>query len=135
MNIIIDSGPLVAILDKRDQYNEFAINKMETLPAPFYTCEAVITESFFLLQSVPQGSERLIALLSAEKIVFPFQYGQHSASVHGIMNKYADQPASFTDACLVAMYESLRDAHIFTLDSDFSIYRAQNGEPLQLIRP
>ena len=39
------------------------------------------------------------------------------------MDKYADVPMSFADACLVRMTEILPDPIVITTDADFRIYR------------
>ena len=52
-----------------------------------------------------------------------------------IVDKYRDRPMSLADACIVRMAE-LHDAHaVFTLDSDFSVYRKHGRTPLALIHP
>lgn len=50
-----------------------------------------------------------------------------------LMEKYADRPMDLSDATLVALAE--RDGHkrIFTLDSDFGIYRMSNRKALRII--
>jgi predicted nucleic acid-binding protein len=135
MNIIIDTGAIVALLDENDQYHSFVDHKMRELSPPFYSCEAVITESFFLLQRIPQGVKKLISLLETDKITIHLSYNKYSSNIHEIITKYANLPASFADACLVQIYEITRKAHIFTLDADFNIYRTPGGEPLSLITP
>ena len=50
------------------------------------------------------------------------------------MVKYADVPMSFADGCLVCMAEQT-DSTIFTLDSDFRVYRRRRNQPLQLVAP
>jgi predicted nucleic acid-binding protein len=135
-NIIIDTGVIVALADRRDEHHYWCKKKVAELSYPFYTCEAVLSESFHLLESISNGSEKLINnILEKELIQVPFIYSKHSASVHKIITKYANLPAGFADACLVAMAETMRSAYIFTLDSDFMIYRLKSGKPLSIITP
>jgi uncharacterized protein len=42
---------------------------------------------------------------------------------------------SFADACLVRMAEATESSRIFTLDSDYSIYRISKGKLFSLISP
>ncbi|WP_334852547.1 PIN domain nuclease [Nostoc sp.] len=49
-NIIIDTGPLVALINNREQYHRWATKEVANLAYPFFTCEAVITEACFILR-------------------------------------------------------------------------------------
>lgn len=51
------------------------------------------------------------------------------------MENYKNLPASFADSCLMYLSENGSDSHIFTLDTDFTIYRDKNGKPVKLILP
>ena len=55
--------------------------------------------------------------------------------VMALMERYANVPMSFADACLVALAESMPGARLFTLDRDFLIYRQHDDEPLALLAP
>ena len=135
MNVIIDAGPLIAFLDKREHYHDFAMQQVKKLQAPFFTCESVLSETFFLLQRANVSQQSLLELLNTDKIKIAFSYARHVNRVHKIVENYANLPASFADACLVSMYEDTREAKIFTLDTDFTVYRTDGGDPLSLIHP
>jgi len=49
------------------------------------------------------------------------------------MEKYQDTPMDLADASLVAVAESLSIRDVFTLDSDFRIYRLADGSTLNII--
>jgi predicted nucleic acid-binding protein len=133
--IIIDTGVVVSLANRREQYHRWAKKQSAHLSYPFYTCEAVLSESFHLLESVQNGTQTLLSLLKKELIKVSFSYSKEAKRIHKIIGKYDDLPAAFADACLVRMYELEQNARIFTLDSDFTIYRHQNGNPLSLISP
>jgi len=116
-------------------HHQFVVSEMGELKSPFYTCEAVITECFFLLQRIPNGTDTLIKLLNSGKIISSFSYQDHKADVHNLINKYSDKPMSFADACMVRIAEATKRANIFTLDIDFTIYRTSGGKKLSLISP
>jgi predicted nucleic acid-binding protein len=42
---LIDTGPIVAAIDRRDHHHQWAYAQFERLPLPFLTCEAVIADS------------------------------------------------------------------------------------------
>lgn len=135
MNILIDTGPIVAFLNKNDQYHSFVKKNMSLLRAPFYSCEAVITESFFLMSRIPTGVDKLIELLEMQYILIQPVYSENQSSVHHLIQSYSNIPMSMADACLVQMMDQKKDSSIFTLDSDFQIYRSLKGERLQVIAP
>ncbi|TVP98742.1 MAG: PIN domain-containing protein [Balneolaceae bacterium] len=135
MKILIDTGPIVAFLNKNDQFHSYVEQQMAAFPAPFYTCEAVITESFFLMSRIRDGANKLIELLTAQHIRIQSIYPEHQNAVHRRIQNYSNIPMSFADACLVQMAEDSDNSSIFTLDSDFLIYRTSGGNPLSLISP
>ena len=48
---LVDTGPLVALLDRRDAHHAWARELLDTVQAPMRTCEAVVSEACFLLRS------------------------------------------------------------------------------------
>ena len=50
-----------------------------------------------------------------------------------LMEKYCDRPMDLADASLVLAAEKTGCQRILTIDSDFFIYRLQNGETLEII--
>jgi uncharacterized protein len=60
-NIILDTSVLVALLSLRDNHHDWAKTTVESLPNPFLTCEAVLTETCFLLRSHDMGRKESIA--------------------------------------------------------------------------
>ncbi len=53
--------------------------------------------------------------------------------VRTLMEKYSDVPMSLADATLVALAEFRNLNQIFTLDSDFAIYRLRGRRSFHLI--
>jgi uncharacterized protein len=135
MKIIADSGVLTAFLDKRDFWHSWALENFKTLPKPFVTCEAVIAETSHLLQNVFNGQEMLLSLLESGLIELDFSLSNEVSEVKTLMTKYADVPMSLADACLVRMCEIKHNSLIFTLDSDFRIYRKNGKDEVSQIIP
>jgi len=134
MRVILDTGPLVALLNRRDTFHAWSVEQAGRLAPPFDSCEAVVAEAHFLLDKAHEGKNRLIDLLNSGRIGLSFSVADHHHRVGELMLRYSDVPMSFTDACLVCMAEHQKST-IFTLDSDFTIYRKHQKEPLRLIRP
>lgn len=135
MKVILDTGPLVALLYRRELQHRWTVRQIAQLPRPFYTCEAVITESHYLLRNVPNGNQSLIALIGRGSMDLSFSYSAHRQRVDKLMLNYSDVPMSFADACLVCLAEQLDNSSIFTLDSDFRVYRKHRNQVLQVIMP
>jgi len=49
--VVVDTGPLVAFLDKRDRHHDWAVSQWSQIEAPLLTCESVLSEACFLLRS------------------------------------------------------------------------------------
>ena len=123
---IADSGAQVALLDPREEHHRWARETFSRLPEPWFTCEAVVSEAFFLLHEpharafdklLRQGHLRLKLILADEL-----------AEVLDLRAKYADLPMSLADACLVRMSETLPDPVVLTTDADFKIYRRHSRQ-------
>ena len=133
--VLIDTGPLLALLSKRDQYHRWAKQQAAHLEWPFYTCKAVISEVTNLLERMPVSHLSIIHILERGLVEVSFSYAKHAERIHDLMSTYADQPMSFADACLVQMAEHRADPTIFTTDSDFQVYRGAEGKPLNVLIP
>jgi hypothetical protein len=77
--------------------------KMSLSRAPFYSCEAVITESFFLMSRIPTSVDKLIELLKMQYILIQSVYSENQSYVHHLIQIYSNIPMSMADACLVQM--------------------------------
>ncbi|NBC18827.1 MAG: PIN domain-containing protein [Bacteroidetes bacterium] len=131
---IVDTGPLVTLLYRREAHHRWVVRQFEQLTGPLYTCEAVVSEAHFLLQPIGQGRARLMELLAAGRFDLTFSYASHQARVDALMQQYADVPMAFADACLVTLAEQT-GGPVLTLDGDFRIYRAHGDQRLQVIMP
>ena len=134
--LIADTGPLVAVINRRDQFHAWAVETLKRTTEPLHTCEAVLTEAFFRLTHVPGGPDRLLDLLTIpDFMVLDWRVHESRDEIRTIMKKYADTPASFADACLVSMAESSRRPVVWTTDSHFRIYRIRGGKQIQVLAP
>lgn len=133
--VLLDSSVIVALLDKRERFHERCVRVLDEIEQPLVTCEAVISESCFLLRKIPNASDRILANVEKGLFQILFQLTSSAASVHAILNKYRDLPAGFADACLVQMADELDTGDILTLDSDFTHYRWRRTRPFRMLIP
>ncbi|MBM4259857.1 MAG: type II toxin-antitoxin system VapC family toxin [Deltaproteobacteria bacterium] len=132
-SVLVDAGFLVALLSRRDSHHKWAVAIAPDYSPPWRTCEAALSEAFFLLGS--RGSRALGALLRRRAVVAAFTLDDEVESIVKLMRKYANVPMSLADACLVRMSETLSDPIILTTDSDFQIYRRHSRQTIPAVMP
>jgi predicted nucleic acid-binding protein len=126
--ILVDSGVLVALLSRNDQFHNLAIATLSRLRSPLLTCEAVITETCFLLSRNSQSHQQVFTLLERGAVNLSFNLSEEFQVVSALMTKYQTVPMSLADACLVRMAEIYPRSQVLTLDSDFQVYRINRNQ-------
>ncbi len=120
---LLDTGAVVALLDRREQYHTRCVTTLRQIEGPLVTCEAVIAESCYLLRRLAGAPEAVLENVERGVFLLPFQLSQATSAVRTIMHKYHDLPIDFADACLIQLAEQLNTGDILTLDRDFELYR------------
>ena len=132
---IIDTGPLVALVNARDTYHKWTIEQLKEVAGPMLTCEAVVSEALFLLRAVDGGGLKIAGLLISGGLEIGFSLAAELQPVCNLVKKYANVPMSLADACLVRMSEMYSKHKVMTLDADFRIYRRHRNRALPLLIP
>jgi uncharacterized protein len=130
--VIIDTGPLVALLNRREESHARVRAVLEQLPTPLLTCEPVLTEAMYLLRNVSGGANGVLALVKNRLLRVPLAIEANVLEIERLIIRYSNVPMSLADACVVRMVELMPDASVFTLDSD-SVYRAKKARVIQLV--
>lgn len=133
--VLLDTGALVAYLNRTDRYHAWAVECWSALVDPLWTCEAVLSEAVFLLQSESADPEPILRLVERRIIRLDFVMNDHRSDVLRLLRKYADQPMSVADACLVRMAELIDPCQVFTTDADFLVYRRKGRHVIPLLAP
>ena len=133
--MLLDTGPLVAYLNRRDRRHDWAVECWSALFDPVWTCEAVLSEAMFLLQSEGIGVEPILQLVERGIVRLDFVLSDDRPDVFRLLRKYADPPMSLADACLVRMAEVADPCQVLTTDKDFLVYRRKGRQVLPLIAP
>jgi uncharacterized protein len=133
--VLLDTGPLVALLDRRDRYHEWAKTRLAEVRPPLHTCEAVLTEACFLLRRLPGGPQAVLDLVHRGLLTVHFSVQDEAASIQKLLMRYADLPIDLADACLVRLAELTRGSVVLTLDSDFTVYRIRGRSPIPVLMP
>jgi predicted nucleic acid-binding protein len=133
--VLVDTGPLVAFLNRRDRFHDWTAAQWNQIAAPLLTCEAVVSESCFLLSGIKSGSDRVMQLIQREILMISFHLDEHIDPVKKLLMKYQSVPMSLADACLVRMSELHANSCVLTIDSDFSLYRKNGRQVIPSIMP
>lgn len=132
---VVDAGPLVAALDRRDAAHHWASEQLRTLTPPLLVCEPVLTEVAYLVRQHRGQTDVLLGMVSSGALRVAWAIDADVEAVRASMRKYADQPMSLADACVVRMAELFDDHAVFTLDADFAVYRTSRNRQIRLIAP
>jgi predicted nucleic acid-binding protein len=132
-SVVVDAGFLVTLLGKRDRDRGWATTTAARHPPPWTTCEAVLSETFHLLER--DGRQALAAMLARGAVMPAFSLADNLERVLELMAKYADVPMSLADACLVRMTVLLPDPVVLTLDAVFRVYRRHGRQTVPTVMP
>lgn len=132
--VLVDTGPIVAILAESDEHHEACVEQLRHIRAPLLTCWPVITEVAWLLRAYPLAIRRLLSSLDGR----PFKIAPlNEADLPGIatiLAKYKGLRVQVADASLVHLANREGIEVIFTLDRrDFSVLRLSRGRKLRLL--
>ncbi len=133
--MIVDTGPLVALISRNDAHHKWAAQMWANSNMPMLTCEAVVAEACYLLRTLPNGVRAVLELIQRGRMEVRFSLAVECESVLRLSSKYQDMPMSFADACLVRMSELHLSACVFTLDADFKLYRRNGRQAIPILFP
>lgn len=133
--VILDTGPWVALHCRDERHHEWATEQFAQHPGPFLTCEAVVTETCFLLARGGFDPAKALALLERGVVRIGMVLGDEASAVRKLFERYDNVPASLADACLIRLSEMYESSRVLTLDSDFHIYRRHGRKVIALLRP
>lgn len=132
--MLLDTGPLVALLSKDDAEHGRAERLFADCLPPLRCPEAVLAEACFLIRKVhAAGPAEVLALGRKGVYELSMSIDGHWANVEGLLKKYADKPISLADACLIRSAEIHDEARILTFDADFRVYRWARNKRFELL--
>jgi len=133
--VIVDTGPLVAYLDRSDRDHNWAKETLMEITQPLLTCEAVIAEALFLLRRGGIEADGLLNMIKRGLLLPEFRLSEEIGAIQQLMKTYRNIPMSLADACLVRMAEVHESSKVMTLDSDFVVYRKSRRKVIPLLYP
>jgi predicted nucleic acid-binding protein len=122
--VLVDTGPLVALLDRSDPFHLTCQETLSSLDDSLVTVWPVVTEAMYMLRAYWQAQEALWEMIEMGAVeILPLGIDD-VPRMKQLMRKYRDLPMDLADAALVRVAERERLRRIFTLDRrDFQIYR------------
>jgi uncharacterized protein len=132
--VLIDTGAILALIDKSDDWHDVCTSVVSELPLPMLTSEAVLTELFHLAGENQAKKESAWRFLREGIIVLATIEHSELQHIDALMSRYRDRPMDFADATLVYLAQRESLEAIFTVDqTDFTIYRIGGKGRFQII--
>ncbi len=132
MKGIADTGFLVAFANRSDAWHDWAVSVAELVTEPLLTCEPVLAEAAFHLQSV----QLVLAMMSEGLVKISFNCNDHLSQLGALAVRYADRRPDLADLCLICMSELYPEHSVITVDrEDFRIYRRNKRELIPIVCP
>lgn len=132
---LTDAGPLVALIDDQQVQNQRCVAALAEIRLPMLTTWAAFAEAMYLLGRIGAWpmQDNLWNLVADGTLTFHAPSPDEPARMQALMERYRDRPMDLADASLVAAAEARRVSEIFTIDSDFYIYRMQDGQSFDVL--
>lgn len=136
MALILDTGPLYASLDRKDQDHKRCRGLIESAGEEVVIPAPVLPEVDFLV-STRMGASPTVALMrdveSGAYRVKELQAGDYPR-VRELMDRYADMDLGFVDASVIALVERLGEPKLATLDRrHFLAVRLRHIDGLEIL--
>jgi len=132
--VLVDTGPLVAILSLEDAHHRTCVAALREMSAPLLSCWPVVTEAAWLLRRSPRAVQQLLGSMDAGFLELLPLPGTEAGAIASLMKKYESMRPQLADAALVYLAGRERIDTIFTLDRrDFSVYRTARRRAFRII--
>lgn len=133
-NLLLDTGPLVATLDARDQWHTRCAAEWPRVIHRCVTTEAVITEASHLVYHGGGPAHLPLDFVVGAQIPILCLETAAQRRAGTLMRQFADTPMDYADATLVVLAEVLRTDHVFSTDlRGFSVYPAPSGKGFRVL--
>lgn len=130
---LIDTGAILALLDRKDRWHERCTDAFSRLRLPLATTTAVLTEVFHLLSRSTEVPVVWGFVRSGAVQVVPIGE-QDLPQLEILMARYQDRPMDFADATLVHVARKANLTTVFTVDhDDFETYRIEGRQKFRIV--
>jgi predicted nucleic acid-binding protein len=126
-SVLVDAGPLVALIDRTDRsdrHHETCKATLQSLTDALLSAWPVVTEAMYVLAFSWRGQDALWDLIASQVVALATLDHADAPRLRDLMHKYRDLPMDLADAALVRVAERERLRRVFTLDRrHFALYR------------
>ena len=131
---VADTGPLIAIVRKREKAHKKSVAALKALRPPLLTRWPVLTEAAWLLRDEPGGIKAIASLVQSESVKLVELDGSVLHWIIAFLDRYASVGAQMADATFMYVAEREGIDTVLTLDRrDFSVYRTTDGRALEIV--
>lgn len=132
--ILVDAGPLVALVHADDKHHQECKAALASLREPMLTVWPAFTEAMYLLGFSGAAQDVLWQILESDALLMADLQEEDCFRMRELMRKYRDLPMDLADAALVRVGEREHLRRIFTIDRrDFEIYRPQGIRRFEIV--
>jgi predicted nucleic acid-binding protein len=131
--VLVDAGPFVALIDRRDNHHERCVEALRAMTDPLVTVWPALVEAMYLLDGW-QEQAALWAMVEAGPITLAHLGDEDVPHLRKLMARYRDLPMDLADAALVHVAERDGYRRVFSLDrTDFEVYRVAGRERFTIL--
>jgi hypothetical protein len=134
--ILVDTAPLIALIDAgQGEAHHRCVATYRTIALPMLTTWCCFTEAMYFLYQLRGWSAQdvLWEFVEREALILHHTTLSEQKRMRELMAQYQNVPMDLADASLVAVAESFKIKQIFTLDSDFYVYRLYGKDGFEVI--
>src|SRR5712692_2583059 len=95
--VLMDTGPLVAYLHRRDAQHDWALATFENLDPPVITCEPVLSEACFLVARTRLPADLVLEYVVRGGVRIGLQIETELTAIRALMQRYDNVPMSLAD--------------------------------------
>jgi predicted nucleic acid-binding protein len=132
--ILVDAGPLIALIEPTDRNHRQCVATLRTLRDPLVTVWPAFTEAMYLVRGSMRSQDALWGIVESGGLEYAALTSDDAPRLRELMRVYRDQPMDLADAALVRVAERDGLRRIFTLDRrHFEMYRIKRRTRFTLL--
>lgn len=133
-NGLIDTGAILALLDRDDRWHQACVSAFASLRLPLLTSAAVLAELFHLVGDQRRDVAAAWKFLRSGAVTVAPIDDVDLGALDALMARYHDRPMDFADATLVHLARRESISTVFTVDhDDFETYRIEGRRRFRIL--
>ena len=134
MTLLLDTGPVVAAIDRSDNQHDRCAALLESAEGPLLIPTTVIVEVCWLVEERPDIEAAFLDAIAAGEFEYVPVTAADIPRMAELVRAYADLPLGAVDASVIAIAERLTLTDVATLDRHhFTVVRPKHAKALNLL--